>query len=164
MADPLSVTAGTIAVLGTGAACAKALLSIIQSIRNAPEELMALSNEVNNVNAIIHEVSELCESLAMDHSSTAQFLETLESLLKEAKVALDALNNGLVPLVSNPKSRVQKLDQSVSWLGRKTWAKKYLLRLQNIRTNITTLLVSKTVLVLLRICFSIIGLFFPISS
>ena len=164
MADPLSVTASAIAVLGTGAACAKALLSIIQSIRNAPEELMALSNEVNNVNAIIHEVSKLCESLAVENSSTAQFIETLERLLKEAKVVLDALNNGLVSLVWKPKSRVQKFDQSVSWLSRKTWAKKYLLRLQNIRTNITALLVSKTVLVLLRASFSIIGMFFPISS
>lgn len=146
MADPLSVSASAIAVLGTGAACANTLWSIIQGIRDAPDELMALSNGVNNLNVIIDEARKVCESLATNDSSTTQFIETLESLLKEAEDVLGALND----LVSKYKLGVWKLDQSVSWLCRKTRAKKCLMRLQDTRMNIVVLLTSRTVSVFLR--------------
>jgi hypothetical protein len=145
MADPLSVIASAITILATGAACAKNLLSIIQGIRDAPEELVALSNEVNNLNAIIDEARKVYGSLAIDDLSTAQFIETLKRLLKEAGDVLGTLNG----LVLKCKSEERTLDQSVLWLYRKSRTQKYLTRLQNIRMNIVALLASKTLSVLL---------------
>jgi len=151
MADPLSLTATVITVLATGTACAKTLLSIIQDTRDAPVELMNLSNEVINLNAIIDEARKVCESLATDGSSTAHFIETLERQLKEAEDVLGALNG----LVSKWKLSVGTLDQSVLWLCRKTRVKKCLVRLRDIRTNIAALFASQTVLVLLKVTFNV---------
>jgi hypothetical protein len=83
MADPLSVIASAIAVLSTGVTCANGLLGVIEDIRNAPNELIAHSNEVNNLNSIMDDAQKVCKSLATEGSSTTQFIDTFERLLKE---------------------------------------------------------------------------------
>jgi hypothetical protein len=144
MADPLSVGASAIALLQISAACAQSLLSIIQGIRDAPEELMVLSNEVNSLNVIIDEVRKVSGFLAADHSSTSQSVETITGLLKEAEDVFVTLN----ALASKYKSNPRTLDHSVSWLCRKSRANKCLMRLRDIRANMMALLASESVLVL----------------
>jgi len=150
MADPLSITASAIAVLQIGAVCAKSLLSIIQGIRDAPGELMVLSNEVNSLNAIIDEARKVSESLAADGSSTSLFIETFKRLLKEAEVVLGALN----ALLSKHNSKPLTFDHSFMWLCRKTRANKCLIRLRDIRANMIALLSSENVSVL-KICLNV---------
>jgi len=144
MADPLSVGASAIALLQISAACAQSLLSIIQGIRDAPEELMVLSNEVNSLNAIIDEVRKVSGFLAADRSSTSQSIETIRRLLKEAEDVFVTLN----ALASKYKSNPRTLDHSVSWLCRKSRANKCLMRLRDIRANMMALLASESVSVL----------------
>jgi len=127
MADPLSITASIIAVLTTCVACTKGLRNIIEGIRDAPEELMVLSNEVQNLNAIIIESRNVYRSLAVNGSSTSEFIESLQRLLKEAEDVLGALKT----LLSSYTLQGRKY-QSVWWLCRKTRTNKYVLRLQNI--------------------------------
>ena len=69
-----------------------------------------------------------------------KLIETLEGLLKEAEGVLGDLTD----MVSKYKSKLQILDQSVWWLRQKSTAKKYIMKLQDIRTKITELLNSKT--------------------
>lgn len=145
MADPLSIIASAIAVLQIGAVCAKSLLSIIQDIRDAPEELMVLSNEVNSLNAIIDEARKVSGSLVADASSTSQFIRTFKRLLKEAEDVLGALSI----LVSKYSSKPKRFDHSVSWLCRKTRANKCLMKLRDIRENVVALMTSETLSVLL---------------
>jgi hypothetical protein len=146
MADPLSIAASAFAVLQIGAACAKSLLSIIQSIRDAPEELMILSNEVTSLNAIIDEARQVSGSLAAGGSSTSQFNETFERLLKEAEDTLRSLNT----LASKYKSKSRAI-QSLWWLRQKTLVNKYFVRLRNIRGNMDSLLTSQTASVLFNL-------------
>jgi hypothetical protein len=56
MSDPLSVASGLIAVIGAGMACANRLHNIIHAFRHAPLELAALSNEVNDLSAVLTEI------------------------------------------------------------------------------------------------------------
>jgi hypothetical protein len=140
MAEPLSVIASAIAVIATSATCAKTLLGIIKDLRDAPDDLLVLSNEVTNITCIIDEAKEVCEGLASDDSSNPKLIETLEGLLKEAEGVLGDLTD----MVSKYKSKLQILDQSVWWLRQKSTAKKYIMKLQDIRTKITELLNSKT--------------------
>lgn len=55
MADPFSI----VAVTDTGMGVAKSLTKIIQNLRNAPSELLALSNEVWNLRLVLEDISEL---------------------------------------------------------------------------------------------------------
>ena len=55
MADPLSITASIIAVVGA-AECVTKTLAKIRSIRNAPDELLALINEVSDLKIILSDI------------------------------------------------------------------------------------------------------------
>ena len=54
--DPFSGTASAVALLGAGISCARKLRSMIRDFRDAPLELAALSNEVNDLNAVLSEI------------------------------------------------------------------------------------------------------------
>lgn len=145
MADPFSIVASAVTVLQIGTVCAKSLLSIIRSIRDAPEELMVLSNEVNNLNVIIDEAQKVSESLIADASSTSEFIGTFKRLLKEAEDVLGPLSI----LVSKYNSKPRTFDRSVLWLCRKTRAIKCLMRVRDIRENVVALISSENLSVLL---------------
>lgn len=139
MADPFSIVASALTVLQIGAICANSFLSIIEGVRDAPEELIAILNEINRLNAIKDEVRKVPASLAAVGSSTPQSIATLRELCEEADDALRDLNTLALKFNSNP----QKLNRAVSWLCKKTRAEKYLTRLRNIRENMVALLAAE---------------------
>lgn len=143
MADPLSISASAITVCATGIACARSILDIIQEIRDAPEDLIALSNEVNDLSCIVDEAGKVCRSLAVDSQTTIRFTDTLRRLLQEAEGALGELNG----IVLKYKSKKRTLDQTVLWLRQKSRTKRHLMKLQGIRMGILELLTSATALV-----------------
>lgn len=143
MADPFSVVASAIAIATAGVACSHSLLSIIETIRKAPEELIALSNEVTNLNYIINEARELCGSLAADSSSTSEFITNFETQLRDAKDVLDILN----VMVSEYKSMEQTHKQLMLWLRKKKQATKCQMKLKGIRMNIREIIMTANTLV-----------------
>lgn len=144
MADPLSVFASVITVLATGVACARSLLDIVHDIKDAPGELIALSNEVNDLTCVLDEGGKVCKSLAMNKLATAHFIETFQRLIKEAEAVLGELNS----LVLRFKSQSRNIQQSVLWLRQKGRMKARLMRLQAIHTGVSVLLTSTTASVL----------------
>lgn len=56
MADPVSAAASLVTLISFSAGCAKQLSKLIQTFRHAPEEILALSNEVNDLNVILAQV------------------------------------------------------------------------------------------------------------
>ena len=145
MAEPLSVIASVIAVIATAATCAENLSRIIQDIRHAPDELLALSNEINNVRSTVDDAKVACTCLATASSSTTKFIETLERLLKEAERVLDDLNR----LVSEYNSKPHIRNRSLWWIRHKNTTKQHLMTLRKIRCSISELLTSANVSVLL---------------
>lgn len=60
MADPLSVASGLVAVIGASTACAKQLSAIVRSYRDAPGEILALTNEVSDMSVVLTEMTAVC--------------------------------------------------------------------------------------------------------
>ena len=56
MADPLSVGSGIVALICACTAIGNCTVSFIGALRDAPLELLMLSNEANNLNAILNEI------------------------------------------------------------------------------------------------------------
>ena len=60
--DPLSITASILAVAGAGGNLARGLKRVLE-LKTAPDALLALNNEVNEVELIIQDVQVLLEQL-----------------------------------------------------------------------------------------------------
>lgn len=83
--DPLSAGASVIAVIQVTAQCAKLLTTVIITLRDAPEDILALSNEVSDLNLVLTEVASTTPSpnvLKLINRANAM-LRILESLLRE---------------------------------------------------------------------------------
>ena len=86
MADPFSI----IAVTQTGLSVAQALTKLIQGLRSAPDELLALCNEVWNLKVVLDDVQEL-ESRY--NAPSAHKLDAVHALVYQIRIKLDALSS-----------------------------------------------------------------------
>ena len=86
MADPYGITA----VCTTGFKVAQALHGLIVRLREAPNELLALSNEVCNLKFVLDSVQEAMNDSA---KSGASQLSNVGPMLFQARVKLDSLDN-----------------------------------------------------------------------
>jgi hypothetical protein len=87
MAEPLAI----VAVIQTGLHVAKLLTKIVQDLRGAPDELLALSNEVWNLNLVLDDVQELEKTKTSDGASACKF-DAVKALLYQARIKLDILS------------------------------------------------------------------------
>lgn len=85
MADPFSI----IAVTDIGLRTAETLTGFITRLRDAPEELLALSNEVWTLNIVLEDVQELERSPS---DARARKMDTTRALVYQARMKLDLLN------------------------------------------------------------------------
>lgn len=79
--DPLSITAGIIAVLGAGGKVAGGL-SKIRGLRRAPDALLQLNNEVTDLQLLVQAIDELYRQ---NNETTAIQQEVVCSTLERAK-------------------------------------------------------------------------------
>lgn len=89
MADPLSVFASIIAVIGAAEAVGK-ILNQIRDTSNAPDEILALSNDISDLTVVLRSV----ETYATTADSEVTFLDHLEYisvLVKRAQSKLTQL-------------------------------------------------------------------------
>jgi hypothetical protein len=130
MADPLSVTASALTVIEVSSACAKILLQIIQSHRAAPAQLVALSNEVNDIKTVLDDIKTVCQSIEQEPSPSQGFLDMTSKQLAEAReilVELDGLLKRFMPLNSSRRWR---------WPLNKGKAERLLQKLKEVRSNL----------------------------
>ena len=86
--DPLSLTASIIAVLGASATVASGIEKII-SMRNAPDAILALNNEVADFQLVVGMIHELLQDYNSSNSTeSAVYTESLTSVLVRAKQKL----------------------------------------------------------------------------
>ena len=86
MADPLSIIAGIIAVIGAAESVGKTL-NRIRDITNAPNEVLALSNEISDLTVVLKHV----ETYVTSADGAVISLENLEHLSVLAKRAQSRL-------------------------------------------------------------------------
>ena len=143
MADPLSITASIIAVVGAAEGVTKTLRKI-RNIRNAPEELLALVREISDIRTVIGDIDNYIQKIQKSQDTTSP--ATVQPELQH-----------LVILVTRAKGKLLELDQLVQYrlmkpesiddhirVSRREWAgAKHIIEgfrrsLRDIRFNIVT--------------------------
>ena len=137
MAAALSLAASIIAVLGAAEGVAKAL-SEVRSIRNAPDEVLALNNEVSDLQVIIGDVQGYIRNTPESHISQ-EHLQHLLAFLNQAKEKLLQLDRLIHYNVLKPQSSPDHIKISkIEWLKAVNTIDKFRQSLRNTRLNIVT--------------------------
>ena len=137
MADVLSFAASIIAVLGAAEGVAKTL-SRIRSIRNAPDELLALTNEVSDLQIILSDVQGYVRTTQAPQISQ-EHLQHLSKFVNRAKEKLLQLDELVHYKVLKPQSSPDKIKVSKrEWLMAVKTIDKFRQSLRDIRLNIVT--------------------------
>ena len=90
--DPLSVTAGIIAVAGLAAKTGLAFHNLRSACKSLPGRLHALSNEVVDIELVLRQVAPVVEKRSADPNFKGQQVN-LRHLLRQAEVKLNELRN-----------------------------------------------------------------------
>lgn len=83
MTDALSAAGTIVAVIGACSKICQYTVNIIQTLRNAPLEFIQLSNELNDLNAILNElyIASLADTGRRNSQSTAQKGDVAENVV-----------------------------------------------------------------------------------
>ena len=138
--DPLSITAGVIAVVGAAQDAGKSSLKFLRTVKNAPGELQDLIHEVDQIEAVLEDVKDAVES--SQRSSRA-----LNLLLERAKEKLVELDKLIHYELVKPKE-VVRVDR-VAWATHQKHVVRLREELRNIRHDITAVLAAGSLYVLL---------------
>jgi hypothetical protein len=151
MADPISVTASIFSLIEFSTECAAGLGRLIHDYRHAPDEIIALSNEVYDFNLILDELQNFCHTfeaaVGFTHSSTAiDKALTSQLLLARSKVTkIDALRQALTTVLPSGEIGFQRH----LWLYKKQEVKRLQHNLKEIRQKLAMWLETATAYVIL---------------
>ena len=112
--DPLSITAGSLAFLSAGGKVVEQLKKLI-TLRHAPDELLALNNEVSDICSVIHDTEDLLQRQL--ENGEASVPPGLTRALERSKASVLALEEFLaydVTVISSSTIR-PRVDKS-RWL------------------------------------------------
>lgn len=140
MADPFSI----VAVTETGLKVAQLLTNIIKDLRDAPDELLALSNEMWNLKLLLDDVQELERS--SDERSAGK-LDAVKALVYQTRIKLDKLST-----MTTQWGRLSPWGDSFNmgrrdrflWLKEKRRVTKLQNELRELRFNLSTAIGTKT--------------------
>ena len=149
----LSLVASLVSLLDIGVRCGTAIGSLIREYRNAPDELIAASNEVSDFNVVLAEVEAACTSL--NSSPTGPQTQTISALadqLRKAKaewITLEALVRSMSTTLPSGAIKVERFSRLVKQ-GSVIKGKE---ALRQITHNINVLLESTSAYVSLFQCY-----------
>ena len=134
MADPLSVIASVIAVAGAAESLGKTLI-LFRSFKNAPDEILALNNELSDFTMIVRHVEAhiLSEQDAIQPSPR---LEYMIDLAKRAQDKLLQLDKIMQKLLKQEKSHSQRSSMRFHWVFEKSKISSLRMDLRDIKLNI----------------------------
>ena len=121
MADPLSISVSILTILGAGYKISNMLDSIIHTFRKAPDELLALANEISDFQNTLSAANDICRN--NNESISANAATVLLTELDKAHTKLNDLERFIQPLLSanNVQNQRAALEE----------AEEYILRGQN---------------------------------
>jgi len=113
--DPLSITAGILAIVGAGGKVGNGLKKLVQ-LRDAPDALLALCNEVSDLQCVVHNVDDLLQQLQQEHALPS----SIKGALNQAKATvLDLEKIIFYDLTTITTRGGYRVDRS-SWLRAET--------------------------------------------
>ena len=114
--DAVSLTATVIVILGWSAQVVKATRNIIHHNRNAPSELLELSNELIDINLLLSQIEPICLHLqdsslqSTDHGASS----ALPASIEKSGQVFGKVNQLLKNVVKN-NGQINKVNWSRSW-------------------------------------------------
>ena len=137
MADPLSIIASIIAVIGAAEGVTKTFQKI-KNIRKAPSELLALINEVSDLRIVLANTeSHLNQNAVTSKSQPLNHLQHLAVLLQRAKNQLLQLDELTQYRLIKADSRLESMKVSRrEWATSKDTIENFRRSLRDIRLNI----------------------------
>ena len=136
MADGLSVAASIIGVLSAIEGVSK-VLSRVRNIFNAPDEVLALLNEVSDLQIVLSDVQIYIVRSSSGARITEGHLQHLSVLVDRAKEKLLQLDERIqYHLIKPQSSRAQITISKREWLKAATTIEKFRQSLRDIRLNV----------------------------
>ena len=142
MADPLSATASAITVIALCTQCMKQLRSLICSLRDVPNELVALSNEISDLELILEEVKDTSESIEKNPAGNLRSANLISEQLEKAKSTMNELDELTKKFAKVRPGKMQM--ERFAWLSKGTDVKVLQKKLQKVKSNLSTLLATNT--------------------
>ena len=139
MADPLSITASVIAIIGAAEGVTK-IFEKLRNIENAPSELLALFNEVADLTLVLRSVQNFIRSQNAHGPQISQDqLQHLSELVDKAKNKVLQLEEFMEYRLVKPDSTSKNIKVArQEWMKAKRTIKEFKQNLRDIRQNITT--------------------------
>ncbi|RMJ18629.1 hypothetical protein CDV36_001718 [Fusarium kuroshium] len=140
MAEPISLIASVAGLLDVSLRSSKALHSLQSQLRNAPNLIQALSNEVEDLKAVLARVEDTTKASKSSGQHVPAITATmvdLEAQLRKAKVTLSDLET----LTKNLAAEKPTLKR-VKWCLKQSRASELQSELKEVRTKINELLVA----------------------
>ena len=151
MADPLSVGSGIVTLVCACTAIGKFTVSFVGALRDAPLELVMLSNEVNDLNAILNEINHASSANIDGQSNTSGTQQNALSentavitqirYLREQIIELDAFVRSLRK--HSPESGSVEIDR-IGWARKKKTGSRLQQRLAETKNKLNMLLHAST--------------------
>lgn len=135
MADPFGITASVI----TGLKLAKTLHSLIIKLRDAPAELLALSNEVCNLKFVLDSIQEVMQDHREERPSS---FDKLGPILFQLRVKFDQLDTMLARWIKLDRWGEPQLKtyERATWLKERTKVWELQMQFRELRLNLSVLL------------------------
>ena len=133
--DPLSITASLITVLGTGGAVTKGL-GMILNLKNAPNILLQLNNEVSDLTLVIRAVDDLCRRSQLTHAAPTQEEVVYSALERARNVVLDL--EKLIEYTLTKQTSSGSHVNRIAWLASLDRIKKTRTAIRAIRNDLAT--------------------------
>ena len=130
--DPLSLTASLLAILGAGGVVAKGL-DKIRGLKNTPNILLQLNNEVTDLHLLLRGVDELYHE-HVDSTKTSQ-REIIYNTLIRAKEALLELEQLISYRWTKETDRGTEIDRTV-WIRAQTKVKEMKDKIRGVRNDL----------------------------
>ena len=137
MADPLSITASIIAVVGAAEGIGKTFAKI-RNVRHAPGEVLALMNEVSDLKIILENVERYFVRNASRglHIEQLQTLSALVDRAKEYMLELDQLIH--YRLLKAHSTTAEFKVSRYEWAAAKHMVERFRQSLRDVRLNLVT--------------------------
>jgi hypothetical protein len=137
--DPLSFTASLIAVIGLTTTAAKTMHQLIVSMRQAPDVVLALSNELSDLALVLLEVKHISDSSSLPQESR----ERLALLLSRTHLKVDEVEKLASRLSEASSSNLLSLTR-LTWREGKAKASALQKDLRLARSNIAAILAANS--------------------
>lgn len=147
--DPLSVTAAAVSFLAFAGISAEGFQRIVRDARNAPEEILAISNEINDLMVVATNVEMVCSELPRTTDLQHSVASTLKSIDYYLSIANSKIQRSVIlkdQICFQLPDGTRRINR-ISWVRNKSVFLTLVKDLKELKNNLNFMLVTMTLYV-----------------